>query len=379
MTVIGITGTKGKTTTSVILSKIFDGAGIKNIVIGTLGALSDKHRETHNTTPEPTVLFSLLREAADSGAEVAILEVSSQALKDFRVWGINFTCVAFCGIAPDHIGEFEHPTFFDYVHSKRRLFSDYGARSAVVNFDDPYSIYISLDVPKVVKCGFLESDGLVIEKFKDSPHGSEFLLDGVRVKSSLHGMYNARNTAMAIAIAREVCQISISEAARYVKEVRVAGRFEQRILDGKNVIVDYAHNAESFREVITLCRGLFCGRIICVFGSVGDRSYNRRKELALSAEKYADFSVITSDNPGYEFPLSICADIYSAFKDKTKAKIIVSREEAISYAISEAKSGDTVLLLGKGHESVMNVGGKAIPFSDSELINRKILALTHGS
>ena len=379
MEIIGITGTKGKTTTSIILSKILDGAGLKNIVIGTLGAISDKHKETQNTTPDPIVLFPLLKEAKEAGTQVAVLEVSSQALKDFRVWGINFSCVAFTGIGRDHVGGVEHPTFLDYVTSKRRLFSDYGAKSAVVNFDDPYSLYMSFDVPKVIKCGFSENADLVIKDFKDSPHGAKFFLEGVRVKSSLPGKYNAKNTAMAIALAREICGISISEAVHYVSGVKVAGRFERKVVNGKNIIVDYAHNAESFREVMTLCRRLFHGRIICVFGSVGDRSYARREELALSAEEYADFSVITSDNPGYEFPLSICADIYSAFRDKTKAKIIVSRGEAILYALTEAKPGDTVLLLGKGHETVMNIGGKAIPFSDSDIINRKIFTLTHGS
>lgn len=368
MQFVGVTGTKGKTTTTVVLSKILDGIGIKNVVVGTLGITSDEYIKTENTTPDPTVLFPVLKECADRGVRVAVVEVSSQALKDFRVWGIRFDFVAFTGIGIDHIGETEHATFADYVRTKRRLFSEYGAKSAVVNSDDPFSYYMSVEVPKVIECGFSETDGLVIRGFKDTSDGGEFFLNGVKVLTSLPGEFNARNVTMAIALAQKISGVSLSEAVSHVDNVRVSGRFERKFVDGKNVIVDYAHNQDSLREIISLCRRLYQGRIICVFGSVGGRSFHRREELACSAEKYADFSVITSDNPGDEFPLAICADIYSAFHDKTRAKIIVSREAAIRYAIGEASLGDTVLLLGKGHETYMNIGGKKVPFSDAEVV-----------
>lgn len=367
---VGITGTKGKTTTSVVLSKILDCIGVKNIVIGTLSNHPSGTGALHNTTPDPTVIFPALRNARADGAEVAIIEVSSQALKDYRVFKIPFYCVAFTGIGRDHIGDFEHPTFADYVFSKRKLFTDYGAACAVVNFDDPYSSYMSSGLSRVVRCGFSTGGELVIANFSDTPTGAEFKLGSTTVKTSLPGEYNARNIAMAIAIAREVSGVSVSEAARYVSGIKVDGRFERRVVNGKNVIVDYAHNSDSFKEVIGLSKRLFGGRIICVFGSVGDRSFSRRAELAHSAEEYADLSVITSDNPGREMPLSVCADIYSAFRDKTKAKIITDRECAIYYAVGEAAVGDTVLLLGRGHERVMCVGGVDIPFSDSLTVEK---------
>ena len=369
---VGITGTKGKTTTSVILSKILDGIGVKNIVVGTLSITTSVVGRLHNTTPDPTVLFPILKDAVAKGIEVAIIEVSSQALKDHRVFGIRFSCVAFTGIGRDHIGDLEHPTIADYLYSKRKLFTDYGADCAVVNFDDPYSSYMSSGVARVVKCGFFENSGLVIKSFSDTSTGSKFTLGSVVVKTSLPGEYNARNVSMAIAIAREVCGASISEAASYVEGIKVDGRFDRKVVNGKNIIVDYAHNSDSFKEVIGLSRRLFGGRIICVFGSVGDRSFLRRAELAHSAEDYADLSVITTDNPGSELPLSICADIYSEFRDKTKAKIITDRESAILYAVGEATVGDTVLLLGRGHETVMCVGGRDIPFSDSLIVEKLI-------
>ena len=169
-------------------------------------------------------------------------------------------------------------------------------------------------------------------------------------------------------LAKEISGVPISRAAEYISELTVPGRFESRYIDGKRIVIDYAHNYDSMREVISLSRRLFGGRIICVFGSVGGRSYNRRCELAHAAEKYADMSVITTDSPGFELPLSVCADIYAEFSDKTRAKIIVERSEAISYAINEARSGDCVMLLGRGHEDTISYGTRSVSFSDSEYI-----------
>ena len=139
-------------------------------------------------------------------------------------------------------------------------------------------------------------------------------------------------------------------------------------IDGINIVVDYAHNEESFKEILSLARRLFCGRVICVFGSVGERSTSRRRELAFAAEKYADICIVTTDNPGFEFPLAICADIYSNFFDKTKAKVIVQRSEAIRYAVKTAVAGDCVLILGKGHEREIYAMGKRVPFSDTDFV-----------
>ena len=369
MLFVGITGTKGKTTTSILLSKILDGIGVKNIIVGTLGILGMPYRKTLNTTPDPTVLFPLFKEALSQGVKVVILEVSSQALKDFRVYKIPFTVVAFTGIGKDHIGKSEHASFSDYIFSKRTLFNDYGASCAVVNFDDPYSSYISSGVEKVIKCGFSHSSDFLINKFCDSDFGSEFYVRNTKIVSSLPGEYNARNISIALAMARQITGVSIHKASGYVSRVEIKGRFEKKKIDGKNIIIDYAHNADSFREVANLSRRIFDGKVIFVFGSVGERSFNRRRELAMAAEKYADFSVITSDNSGSELPLSICADIYSKFKDKTRAKIIVERAQAISYAISVEMPGYTVLVLGKGHENTISAYGKTFAFSDSEFVD----------
>ena len=367
---VGITGTKGKTSTLYLLSDMLRGAGVRNVAVGTLGVTGEINAETNNTTPDPTVLFSLFKNAYRRGIRVVLLEVSSQAIKYYRVFGIPFDTVVFTGIGRDHIGEFEHPTFSDYLHSKRALFSGYGAKRAIVNADDHYSAYMASDVPRVVKCGFSLNSDYKISDFKDSPFGATFLLNNVSISSSLPGEYNARNTALALATAKEITGLPISQISKHISASAVPGRFEYFNLCGKNIVIDYAHNKDSMSEIIALSKRLFGKRIICVFGSVGERSYARRSELACITEGAADFSVITSDNPGYEFPLSICADIYAEFKDKTKAKIITDREEAIYYAVNMAEVGDAVLILGKGHEAFMNISGRNIPYSDASVVEK---------
>ena len=366
---VGITGTKGKTTTAYLVSKILDGTGVKNLMIGTLG-IEGGGIKTVNTTPDPTVLFPALRDAVHKGVKVVILEVSSQALKDYRIYGISFDCVVFTGLGQDHIGVAEHPTISDYVASKRALFHSYGAKRAVVNFDDSYSSYMSAGIPRVIRCGFTDGANLHIENYTDGKDGAKFTVNGYSVKSRLCGEHNAINLTLALGAAKEISGVTVEMAAKHVAEVLIPGRFNTFKLNGITAVVDYAHNYDSMRATLSLARRLFGGRIICVFGSVGERSLSRREQLARAAEEYADFSVITTDNPGSEPPLSICRDIYDGFTDKSKATIISNRARAIDYAMKTAKRGDAVMILGRGHEKSISIRGKSIPFSDIEYVKQ---------
>ena len=276
----------------------------------------------------------------------------------------------FTGLGYDHIGLWEHPTLSDYVASKRTLFNSYGAKRAVVNFDDPYSSYMSAGIPRVIKCGFFCGTDLHIENYTDGKSGAEFTVNGIKVSCKLFGEYNARNITLALGAVREVCALSLDAATEYVKDVTVPGRFNMFSVDGVNAVVDYAHNYDSMRATLCLARRLFCGRIIAVFGSVGERSLFRRVQLARAAEEYADFSVITTDSPGYEPPLSICRDIYEAFTDKSTAVVLPDRAGAIDYAMKIAMPGDAVMILGRGHEKTININGMAIPFSDIEYVKK---------
>lgn len=367
-----ITGTKGKTSSAYLLSRILDYSGVKNMLFGTLGALGVLNKSFCNTTPDPTVIYPIIRRGVHKGINNLVLEVSSQAIKEERVFGMPMDCVLYTGISRDHIGVGEHPCFSDYLNSKHKLFTSFGAKTAVVNFDDAYSSYISGGMPRVHRCGFSKGSEYRIEQFKNTDVGSSFYLNGEKIKTSLMGEYNARNIAMALVAALKMYGCTIEKAKYAVENIVIPGRFEKQSVNGRNVIIDYAHNGESFREVMSLSRKVYGGRLISVFGSVGERCFERRRELALAAEKYSDLSVITSDNPGCESAYSICSEICSYFNNSEKARIITDRAEAIRYAYDASKRGDTILILGKGREETMKVNGKDIEYSDFDVVSRLV-------
>ncbi len=369
--IIGITGTKGKTTIAFLIARLLDLSGVSSASIGTLGvALGDGRiiEKTQNTTPEPTALFKIISDLSKKGTEVIALEVSSQALKDFRVYGLEFEAVIFSSLGEDHIGKSEHESFTEYAIAKRSLFTDYKARLRIFNADDKYTPFMSVGTEKCIKCGFCESADYKITDFSSSDLGAHFHLNGTPVFSKAPARYDAVNFSIAITAASLISGISISVLAPLVSDITVPGRFERFALNGRTFIIDYAHNKISFLSVFSLTRRLYSGRIISVFGSVGGRSRKRRGELARISEKYADYSIITSDNPRYEPAEDICKEIFSHFNDKSRAEIVVDREKAIERAYSISRSGDVILLLGKGHEEKMEVSGKEIPFSDKKAV-----------
>ncbi len=370
MSFIGITGTKGKTTSAVLLYEILKKEGIKCVCIGTLGVMGIPYPKPRNTTPSACELFDILKTARSAGASIAVIELSSQALKDKRAYGIKFKTVGFTGISNDHIGKGEHESFSEYLSAKRLLFSSYGAECAVVNSDDMYSSYISYGVDKIIKFGFNCGADYKISSFLDDKNGSAFAVGSTLVRTRLPGLYNAKNAALALIIASEFTGKEHAALAGHLDGVIVPGRFDFRFVMGRNVVIDYAHNMQSFAEISTLARRMFGGKIIGVFGSVGERSFARRSELAEVANELMDFAVITSDNSAGELPIKICAEIYSAFLNKEKARVITDRKEAIIYAVTEcASGGDTVLLLGKGHENVISENGKRKYFSEKKVLD----------
>lgn len=372
--IIGITGTKGKTTTAKILSECICHLGLKCVSIGTLGLeyyegenrvlLSGK---SENTTPNAPFIYKALSDAYRDGARAAVIEVSSQALTSYRVFGIPFTVCIFTNFSEDHIGGLEHSSIDDYLGAKRTLFSNYGCKICVVNSDDESAEFISRGMEHIIKVGNKSEEFRVSILFSDESR-NEFVLNGNELCLSLGGEFNAYNAALAVVTASLVFCRDISEFSEVLKRISVLGRYELYKLKDKSVIIDFAHNKESFRSVLTSVKKNAKGRVIAVFGSVGDRSFKRRGELGEIADSLADFAVITSDNPGEEPPENICNDICSAFKDSSKVKIITDREKAIRYALSVAKPNDTVLLLGKGHETFQLIGKEKIPFSEREVI-----------
>lgn len=369
MKIVGITGTKGKSTVVSLAFQTLQKFGIKALSIGTLGVNGIEAPEIINTTPDSVVIFPLLKRAYQEGVRVVLIEVSSQALKEFRVWGIDFDIVAFTSLGNDHVGHGEHESFSDYLSCKRSLFTSYGAKIAVVNFDDPYSAFFSSGVDKVVRVGHTPHSDYLISDVTFDFSGMRYTISGFSSTSFLPGFFNATNIAISLAIIREISALSIDDILDVISQVKVPGRFEYYNLHGRFFVIDYAHNEKSFCEVIALVKQITSGQIITVFGSVGGRSQQRRKGLAGAAEQFADFSVITSDNPNYEDPYSIAYDIYSSFRDKSRAKIVIDRREAIKFAVSKSSPNDAILLLGKGHEEFMLVRGKRYPFSEREILD----------
>ena len=193
-------------------------------------------------------------------------------------------------------------------------------------------------------------------------------MNKVKITLSIGGAYNAINASLAIALASVLTGRDIAALSPYLRGVRPKGRFEVYSLEGRYVIIDFAHNESSFRAVLSSVRDVAKGRLIALFGSVGSRCKDRRAALARISEEYADVSVITSDDPGQEDAVLICKEIYEEYADKDRAVIITDRAEAIRYALDISAWGDVILLLGKGHERHQAVGNERIPFSEQELI-----------
>ena len=365
---VGVTGTKGKSTVCEMLLSVLRDFNIKALLVGTLGINLDGRFETKNTTPESPRLFSLMKRAYESGARVAIIEVSSQALSSYRVYGIEFDILAFTSFGIDHIGNGEHKTLAEYMAAKRSLFRYYGARVAVVNYDDAYSSYFSQGIERVIKCGEGRGADYRIKKVREGFFGMRFSISGIEKSYAITGKFNAINAALASIIAMEITKAPLENVLESVSKIKVLGRFEAYNIKSRFAIIDYAHNEKSFRELMLAVRRITKAPIFAVFGSVGERTKIRRRELAFAASKYADYSFITSDNPGRESAYEIAEEIFSFYPEKKNVEIVVDRGEAIRKAFKKAPKGSVILLLGKGHEEYMLVGGERVHFSERELL-----------
>lgn len=373
--VIGITGTKGKTTVAHLVKFVLDKAGIMTGIIGTVGAsFGDTVLPTVNTTPESYELQKMLRLMADGGCKAAAIEVSSLGLKSHRVDCIEFSMGVFTNLYPDHIGTNEHDSFEEYAYWKTQLFPR--CKKALVNIDDPFTKtvighckgqvitygteenaqYVMTDCQKVKEGNLLGMKLTVNNKDKDR----DFIV-------ALPGDVNAHNALIAVAIGDEygISDEIISEGLR---SVFVKGRGELvRVNDDITVIIDYAHNGVSLKSIIDTAKDYEHNRIITLFGSVGGRTECRREELGTVSGKMSDFTIITSDDPDFEDPQKICNEI-GEWCEKAGGKFvkIPDRAEAIHYAVNMAQKGDILILAGKGHENYMKIKGEKVPFSERQ-------------
>lgn len=378
MTVIGVTGTKGKTTTAILIEEIFNSCGINCGYIGTNGVVIGENRyETINSTPESRELHKYFSMMLERGYTHVVMEVSSQALDHYRVAGIKFDTVIFTNLSEDHIGEGEHATFEEYRDAKHKLFTDYSAANIIYNADDVYSEYmVSGASGRLISYG-IDKDatyrGSGMRPFRaETSLGIDFdvtvsgIKTGIRLRTP--GSFSVYNGLAAIAAC--ACHgVSVREAANALENISIKGRFEiVDALDGITFIIDYAHNGLSLTRALAVLREYEPKRLICVFGCVGGRTYVRRREMAEAAANLADFSIITSDNPDNEEPEDIIKDVLNYFDRSKLYTTIADREEAVRFAVRIANEGDIILFAGKGHEDYQLINGKKVPFNERKII-----------
>ncbi|MCU1382095.1 MAG: murE [Acidobacteria bacterium] len=374
MQVIGITGTNGKTTTAYLVAAIFDAARIRCGVLGTVGyRIGDEVRDATRTTPEAPDVHALLREMVEKQCGACAMEVSSHALSLRRVDGISFAAAIFTNLTRDHL-DF-HADMDDYFRAKRRLFEMLPRDApSLVNLDDPRGAAL-------VDAGGRPVTYAINRAADVTPGPLSFSLDGLsfdvrtprgtlQVTSKLVGRPNVYNilAAVSAAAALDVPFDAIEAGLRSLEGV--PGRF-QVVSDAKDevtVIVDYAHTDDALRNLLETARPLAPGRLITVFGCGGDRDRTKRPLMGAVAGRLSDLIVITSDNPRSEDPNRIIEEVRRGITPDTKREstllAIVDRKAAIGKAIELAKSGDVVLVAGKGHEKYQVIGTRTLPFDD---------------
>lgn len=381
LAVSAVTGTNGKTTTAFLLDQILRAAGRKTVLMGTVETrVVDEVRESPHTTPESRDILEVFRDGVDAGATEAVMEMSSHALDQERVWGIPVDVAIFTNLTQDHLDY--HGTMERYAAAKARLFEGVGApapRVAVINADDPAStrmigaakrwsevITFRADPPEDrVKPAQFEAHDIVLEAAATS-----FRLQTASgifaVNSKLVGRVNVENllAAMAAATSRGIALPDVVRIAATLKPV--PGRFET--VDnglGVTVVIDYAHTDDALRNLITLARGVSKGRVITLFGCGGDRDRTKRPKMGRVAGGGSDLVVLTSDNPRSEEPMAIIDEALAGVRTTTTECIVEpDRAAAISIAIRAARRGDIVLIAGKGHEKVQVLRDTTIPFDD---------------
>ena len=376
---IGITGTNGKTTVSTLLYQIFMAIGRESGLIGTVESRLGLDRiKSVRTTPEAPELQALAAVMAERHVRNLVMEVSSHALELKRLIGSHFSIVGFTNLSQDHL-DF-HGNMENYFRAKQQLFTFEYADLGFVNIDNPYGEILAREseIPIVQISRLNKSATWHYEEITSTTAGYEFSMrgrDGILIASQtkMHGSFNLDNLIMAIAIAHE-CGVDPLELSRVVPTLTgAAGRLEN-IDAGQSfrAIVDYAHTPDAVINVLKAAREFTAGRLIAVLGCGGDRDNSKRALMGSALASNCDTAIFTSDNPRSENPSEILRQMSSHLSIQEPSRIIEDRGEAIAYAVSQAGPGDTVILLGKGHESGQEVDGVTTPFDDRIELARAI-------
>ncbi len=381
--VIGVTGTKGKTTTTYMVKSILENAGYKVGLIGTIEAIiGDNVIPANNTTPESWVVQSYFQQMVEAGCQCVVMEVSSQGLMMHRTAGIPFEIGIFTNIEPDHIGPGEHSSFEEYMSCKGLLFRQ--CKIGIVNVDDKHwQTVLEGHTCALETFGFCEEADLRAKEpqlvKRPGYLGVSYLAKGLvnaPIEIDVPGKFSIYNSLTAIAICRHF-NVSVEDMKKALKEAKVKGRIEMvKVSDNFTLMIDYAHNAMSLESLLTTLKEYEPARLVCLFGCGGNRSKLRRYEMGEVSGRLADLTVITSDNPRFEEPQAIIDDIKVGIA-KTDGKYveIADRKEAIRFVIANGQPGDVIVLAGKGHEDYQEIKGKKYPMDERVLIQEVLQEL----
>lgn len=368
LTVIGITGTNGKTTTAFVVKDILSSLGIKSGLIGTVkNMVGDREFHTELTTPDPYDMHALFKMMVDDGIKYCVMETSSQAFHQMRLAGIHFETGVFTNLTQDHLDY--HGTIEEYKRCKKTLFLN--CDKAVINADDETGAYMSDGITAEVKtygintpCDYKAENA---EFFADRV---EYDLNGERVIFNIPGGFSVYNSLCAIGA---VCSLGFgfTEVVNAISDAStVKGRLELlKTNTDYGVIIDYAHTPDGLEKALNAVRGFTKGRVITLFGCGGDRDKTKRPKMGRMATDLSDIVVVTTDNPRTEDPDEIIKEILiGTVGSKAEVISITDRSEAIAYALKIAKAGDTILLAGKGHETYQVIGKERVHYDEREVV-----------
>ena len=376
---IGVTGTKGKTTTTYMIRDILQKHKIKVGLIGTVASyVGDKKiADNKNTTPESLELQQIFSKMLEEKCEVVVMEVSSQSLKLDRVAGCDFDIGIFTNLSEDHISEKEHDSIEDYFESKVKLFKM--CKKGFINADDFHAITIPKLVPEcsILTYGIDNYCNLLAKDITVTNQSADFKVKigerNERIKVSIPGRFSVYNALAAIAVTMQFGCTS-DEIKEALENIRVPGRSE--LVNNKlelTIMIDYARTPESLEKILSSVKIYTKGRVISVFGCGGDRDKNKRPMMGEVSGRVADYTIITSDNPRTEDPTEIVKDIEKGIKSTNgKYECIVDRVEAIKKAIKMANKRDMIVLAGKGHEQYQEINKVRYPFDENKIVNEII-------
>lgn len=380
ITTIGITGTKGKTTTTYMVKSVLESVGIKTGLIGTIETIiGDKKIPANNTTPESYIVQETFAKMVEEGCKCVVMEVSSQGLMLDRVSGFTFDYGIFTNIEPDHIGKNEHKDFDDYLNCKRMLLKQ--CKKGIVNIDADY-------IDEVLKGHTCELETYGINNHCDfkAENINLFTKPGslcvgydligklnMPVEINVPGVFSVYNSLCAIAICSHFTN-DIESISNALKSAKVRGRVEIVPVSNRfTMMIDYAHNAMSLESLLTSLKQYNPKRLVTIFGCGGNRARDRRFEMGEVSSKLADFTIVTSDNPRFEEPMDIINDIIVGVKKASgEYAVVPDRKDAVRFAIANAKDGDVIVLAGKGHEDYQEIKGVKYPMDERVIIEEVI-------